>query len=445
MKRYEKYKSTGIEWLGDIPEHWEVKRIKNICDYISRGITPTYVEESSFKAINQGTFSKGFFDYENAKFTTNSDKRALAKKEDILLASTGGGVLGKTFYIEDINGYFFADSHVTTLRVNKKQLISKYLYYFFSINYDLINGVLAKGSTNQTELQRDQLMNFHWCTPTITEQTTITNYLDTKTTAIDLKIELLTAKADKYKALRRSLINETVCRGLNPNVPLKDSGIEWIGRIPEHWEVKRMKDIGFLFSGLAGKAGDDFNQDENENNRDFIPFTNIFNNDTINPNVMGKVVVFENEKQNKVRKDDLFFLMSSEDYDGLGKSSLLTVDLKETYLNSFCKGFRITKKQVFPAFLNYQLQSDTFRKVMQIEGKGFTRLNLKSEKVTNFNVFIPKTTTEQVNIVDYLDEKTTQIDTILTNIGEQINKLTQLRKTLINDVVTGKIKVTEDE
>ena len=93
-----------------------------------------------------------------------------------------------------------------------------------------------------------------------------------------------------------------------------------------------MKDIGFLFSGLAGKAGDDFNQDENENNRDFIPFTNIFNNDTINPNVMGKVVVFENEKQNKVRKDDLFFLMSSEDYDGLGKSSLLTVDLKETFV-----------------------------------------------------------------------------------------------------------------
>jgi type I restriction enzyme S subunit len=204
-----------------------------------------------------------------------------------------------------------------------------------------------------------------------------------------------------------------------------------------------MKDIGFLFSGLSGKAGDDFNQDENENNRDFIPFTNIFNNDTINPNIMGTVVIFENEKQNKVKKNDLFFLMSSEDYDGLGKSSLLTVDIKDTYLNSFCKGFRIRKKHVFPAFLNYQLQSDSFRKVMQIEGKGFTRLNLKSEKVTDFNVFIPNSTDEQKNIVDYLDEKTTQIDTILTNIGEQINKLTQLRKTLINDVVTGKIKVTE--
>jgi type I restriction enzyme S subunit len=274
-------------------------------------------------------------------------------------------------------------------------------------------------------------------------QTAIAAYLDTITTAIDRKIELLTAKAEKYKALRRSLINETVCRGLNPDAPMKDSGIEWIGMIPEHWCEYRMKDLGFLYSGLSGKAGDDFNQDENDNNCDFIPFTNIFNNDTINPDIMGKVVVLENEKQNKVKKNDLFFLMSSEDYDGLGKSSLLTVDLKNTYLNSFCKGFRVVRKSVLPAFLNYQLQSESFRKIMQVEGKGFTRMNLKMEKVNDFAVFIPNKIDEQVAIVKYLNEKTTQIDTILTNIGEQINKLAQLRKTLINDVVTGKIKVTD--
>ena len=443
MKQYNTYKPSGIEWLGEIPEHWEVQRVKNICEYVSRGITPNYVEDSPFRVINQGTFSKGFFDFENAKYTTNSDKRALAKSNDILIASTGGGVLGKTYFIEEIEDLFYTDSHVTTVRVNRKNLTSKYLYYFFSINYELINGLFAKGSTNQTELQKDQLLNFHWSVPTLSEQTAIATYLDTKTAAIDRKIELLTAKADKYKALRRSLINETVCRGLNPNAPLKDSGIEWIGMIPEHWVAYRMKDLGFLYSGLSGKAGDDFNQDENENNCDFIPFTNIFNNDTINPDIMGKVVVFENEKQNKVKKDDLFFLMSSEDYDGLGKSSLLAINLKNTYLNSFCKGYRITKKNVFPSFLNYLLQSDTFRKVMQIEGKGFTRLNLKSEKVTDFKVFIPYTVEEQQTIVEYLDTKTTQINTILTNISEQIGKLTQLRKTLINDVVTGKIKVTE--
>jgi type I restriction enzyme, S subunit len=315
-------------------------------------------------------------------------------------------------------------------------------YWIYSNTFQSNLKTFATGSTVLgIKGSRIRLLNI--ILPTLKEQNKIANYIDIKSSAIDYKIELLTVKAYKYKALHRSLINETVCRGLNPNTTMKDSGIEWIGMMPEHWKMYRMKDIGFLFSGLSGKAGDDFNQDENENNRDFIPFTNIFNNDTINPNVMGTVVIFENEKQNKVKKDDLFFLMSSEDYDGLGKSSLLTVDLKETYLNSFCKGFRITKKFVLPAFLNYQLQSDTFRKILQIEGKGFTRLNLKIEKVTDLNVFIPDSIFEQNEIVSYINEKTTQIDTILTNISGQINKLTQLRKTLINDVVTGKIKVTD--
>ena len=93
--------------------------------------------------------------------------------------------------------------------------------------------------------------------------------------------------------------------------------------------------------------------------------------------------------------------------------------------------------------MNYQLQSESFRKIMQIEGKGFTRMNLKMEKVNDFTIYIPNTIEEQNEIVKYLNEKNTQIDTILTNISEQITKLTQLRKTLINDVVTGKIKVTE--
>lgn len=426
MKRYQTYKPSGIEWLGEIPEDWEVRRLKDISivatgsrnteDKLDDGKYPFFVRSQTVEYIDTYSFNG----------------------EAILTAGDGVGV-AKVFH--HYIGKF--ETHQRVYRIsNFPKCNGRFLFYFLMENvYKEVLKFNVKSTVDS--LRMPMFLQFPVLLPTKSAQTAIANYLDTKTAAIDRKIELLTAKADKYKALRRSLINKTVCRGLNPNAPLKDSGIEWIGMIPEHWEVKRVKDIGFLFSGLSGKAGDDFNQDENENNRDFIPFTNIFNNDTINPNVMGKVVLFENEKQNRVKKDDLFFLMSSEDYDGLGKSSLLTVDLKETYLNSFCKGFRITKKEVFPAFLNYQLQSDTFRKVMQIEGKGFTRLNLKMEKINDFIVFIPNTVEEQQSIVDYLNDKNAQIDTILTKINEQITKLTQLRKTLINDVVTGKIKVTE--
>lgn len=438
MKRYEKYKPSAIEWLGDIPAHWEVKRVKDIFQQINDSSSDikenTYVPLENIESF-YGRLIKRTSN-ENGEITT------LFKKGDILLNKLRP-YLAKVL-LADFDGGVSGEVIVYRINTKYRSKINNGYYFYRFLSQEFISKI--NSITDGVKMPRsnpNKIFALDIQFPTQSEQTAIANYLDTKTAAIDRKIELLTAKANKYKALRRSLINETVCRGLNPNAPLKDSGIEWIGMIPEHWVAYRMKDLGFLYSGLSGKAGDDFNQDENENNCDFIPFTNIFNNDTINPDIMGKVVVFENEKQNKVKKDDLFFLMSSEDYDGLGKSSLLAINLKNTYLNSFCKGYRITKKNVFPSFLNYQLQSDTFRKVMQIEGKGFTRLNLKSEKVTDFKVFIPYTVEEQQTIVEYLDTKTTQIYTILTNISEQIGKLTQLRKTLINDVVTGKIKVTE--
>lgn len=457
MKRYEKYKPSGIEWLGEIPEHWEVCRIKNTLKAIYGGGTPSTeildywngnIPWVSAKDMKSDKIAKSE-DYVTEIAIKNSASRLIKPNKVLFVARSG--ILKHTLPVA-INIVPVAINQDLKALDPKSKINTEYLFYSLKgLSLSILMECNKVGATvDSVEIQ--EFLKFNITIPSLSEQTAIANYLNTKTAAIDRKIELLTAKADKYKALRRSLINETVCRGLPASegftpsetlIKMKDSGIEWIGMIPEHWEEYRMKDLGFLYSGLSGKAGDDFNQDENENNCDFIPFTNIFNNDTINPDVMGKVVVFENEKQNRVKKNDLFFLMSSEDYDGLGKSSLLSVDLKNTYLNSFCKGFRVTKKYIMPAFLNYQLQSDTFRKIMQIEGKGFTRLNLKMEKVNDFTVYIPNTIEEQAAIVKYLNEKNTQIDTILTNISNQINKLTQLRKTLINDVVTGKIKVTE--
>lgn len=219
---------------------------------------------------------------------------------------------------------------------------------------------------------------------------------------------------------------------------------EYLFSVNANWNRYRLKDLGFLYSGLSGKAGDDFNQDDNPHNKGFIPFTNIANNTYLKINHLSSVVVYENEKQNKVRKGDLFFLMSSEGYEDIGKTAVLAEDIPDTYLNSFCKGYRVTNKNCEPYFLNYLLLSDNYRKSLIIEGKGFTRINLKMEKVTDFFVYLPPTKEEQTSIINYLDEKTQKIDAIISNIGKQIDTLKELRKTLINDVVTGKIKVTNN-
>lgn len=425
MRRYEKYKLSGVEWLGEIPVHWDVKRVKEIANYISRGVTPNYVENGFCKVINQATFSKGFFDRENAKFTSNCDKKALTKLNDILIASTGGGVLGKTFFIDKVLGEFYTDSHVTTIRANNKFLISKYLYYFFSINYDLINALLAKGSTNQTELQRDQLLNFKWCLPSLPEQTAIVNYLDTKTEAIDQKIELLTAKTAKYNALRRSLINETVCRGLKPNALLKDSGIEWIGKIPAHWEVKRFKEMARTVKGKNLDLSDTYFDKSLPNlSLDFLR----------NDSITFDTFCYTTDKNQRVTTNDMIII-----WDGAGVGEILKG--KDGFLSSTIAKIVVDNKKYDKNFLYHLRFSIEYVLKMIPAGMGIPHLN--PQVLNSFDCPCPPLI-EQLEIAQYLDNQTSQIDTILSNISNQIGKLTQLRKTLINDVVTGKIKVTED-
>lgn len=216
----------------------------------------------------------------------------------------------------------------------------------------------------------------------------------------------------------------------------KDSGIEWIGEIPEHWESIRLKYIGYLYGGLAGKSANDFNQESNFNNKPFIPFTNICNNKIIDPNQLQQVVIEENEQQNQVAQGDLFFMMSSENFDDVGKSSILLDDLGETYLNSFCKGFRFTKDKYYPPFVNYQLLSKAYRSLVLTEANGYTRINLKIDKINDIPLKTPPTLDEQIAIANYLDKKTAEIDELIKQKEELLLLFEEEKTAIINHAVT---------
>ena len=203
-------KDSGVQWIGEVPEHWEVCKIKNICTSVNRGCTPNYVENGTYYAMNQATFSKGFLDYRSLKFTTENRKSAQVLKQDILLASTGGGILGKVFYYNEESDLFYADSHVTILRVDKRTNDSRYLFYNLAIKYDLINALLAKGATNQTELQRDLLKNHYIQCPPLAEQRAIADWLDAKCADIDATIALKEQKQEKLKEYKKTIIFEYV-------------------------------------------------------------------------------------------------------------------------------------------------------------------------------------------------------------------------------------------
>lgn len=152
----------------------------------------------------------------------------------------------------------------------------------------------------------------------------------------------------------------------------KESDVTWLTEIPKHWSEKKMRFIGYLYGGLSGKSAKDFNQMNNVNNKKYIPFTNIANNLVIDPENLDTVVITDDENQNLVKKGDLFFLMSSENYEDIGKTAILRHHVTNIYLNSFCKGFRITDMSICPSFMNYQLNSKIFRYNLLIEANGFT-------------------------------------------------------------------------
>lgn len=205
-----KMKDSGIEWIGEVPEHWEVKRMKDICDYISRGSTPDYVDEDYQKVMNQGTFSKGWIDESNIRYTKVGKSGAHIKKGDLLMASTGGGVLGKILYFDSIDENYYADSHVTIMRNSKGINSMKFLFYHFSLRFDEINATMTKGSTNQTELQRYELLSHKVAIPPLHEQHAIATYLDDKCAKIDTIVSNFGKQISRYADLKRSLIDEVI-------------------------------------------------------------------------------------------------------------------------------------------------------------------------------------------------------------------------------------------
>ena len=411
-------------------------RIKEICDYVSRGATPDYVDESPYKVMNQATFSKGWLDESNVRYTSREVKEAQIRKGDLLMASTGGGVLGKVFYYDSDDSYFYADSHVSILRNSKAKHLMKYLYYIFSIKYEEINATMVKGSTNQTELQRNYLLAYEIGIPSLSAQQRIVNYLDEILAKIDERIAVLEMQQDAYARLKKSIINQTVTRGLNPNVLLKDSGIKWIGLIPEHWERFRLKDLGIMYGGLTGKSGDDFRCDDETKTKPYVPFTNVLNNTIVDNDNFHYVVMGENEQQNQVKTNDLLFLMSSEDYESIAKSAVVVGNPGEVYLNSFCRGLRITNRNCYAPFINYQLNSEKYRDALRFEARGFTRINIKIDRVASQFVSLPPFS-EQQAIAIYLDDKCAKIDAAIENIRKQIDASKRLKRALINEVITG--------
>ena len=397
-------------------------RLKEICDYISRGTTPDYVDESPYKVMNQATFSKGWLDESNLRYTSKNVREAQIKKGDLLMASTGGGVLGKVFFFDSDDTSFYADSHVSILRNSKGKSLMKYLYYVFSIKYDEINATMVKGSTNQTELQRNYLLAYELDMPPLSKQQRIVDYLDEKLGNIDARIAVLEKQQDAYARLKKSVIYHTVTRGLNSNVSLKDSGVDWIGMIPEHWELRRFKSI-FTECKSITQTGE-------ENLLSVSEYYGVARR--IDKMEDGE---YESRANSLIgykvcKKNDLVINIMLAWKRGLGFSNFDGI-VSPAY--AVYRG-----KNIVPHYFHYLMRTDMYVTEYKRNSKGIidSRLRMYTDRFNNIMSIFPPIP-EQQTIADYLDEKCSKIDAAIENIGKQINALKRLKRALINEVVIG--------
>ncbi|WP_010181392.1 restriction endonuclease subunit S [Aquimarina agarilytica] len=421
LKTYNKYKDSGIDWLGEIPAHWNVKRIKDAITKIGSGVTPkggseTYVDEGIPLIRSQNVYNDGLR-LDNVSFITKEvhDKMRNSQLQpfDILINITGASI-GRTCIFPKTLKTANINQHIIYLRVKKKK-VDFFSYYLKSNTIQEYIMNIQAGSSKEA-LNMSQILNMGLPFPVLEEQTQIANYLDTKTTAIDKKIKLLQQKIKYYKAYRKTLINEAVTKGLDKSVKLKDSSITWMGEIPEHWEVKRVKDI---FSISRGRA---IAKTELKDNGSYP----VYSSQTKNKGVLGYIDTFD-------FNTDLLTWTT----DGVNAG---TVFIREGKFNctNIC-GTLIPKRhpKLSLEYMAFAVQESTQHN-KRIDTNG---AKIMSNEMAVITVVFPPFE-EQIEIANYIKAKTKGISSVLKNIELQISTLKELRKTLIDEVVTGKIKVT---
>ncbi|STP12964.1 type I restriction enzyme subunit S [Helicobacter mustelae] len=437
------YKECGIAWLGQIPQHWEAVRLKYVAKQIIGGGTPdtsnplywSDADDNAYLWVSIEDITKSSFIKNTKRYITEkgiqSSSTKLIPPFSILYSIYAS--LGKIAYSDR---YLTTNQAILAIQV-RDALFYKFLFYSLCATTD--NIISSSSMTTQNNISLSTVQNLKIPLPPLEEQKAIARFLDEKCAQIDSLIKKKQKLITLLIEQKQVLISEVVTKGLDPKAPLKDSTIPWLGEIPQHWEVKRLRYIGNIFGGLTGKTAKDFDKESQPNFEPYIPFTNVCKNTVIDSNKMEYVFIDSLECQSKVTKGDIIFLQSSETFEDVGKSAIY-LDDQDVYLNTFCKGFRATTEN--PIFLNYLISSLNYKRYFLSVCSGFTRINLRQEHFLDMPLTLPPLE-EQKAIARFLDKRVGEMEAIITKTKEQIKLFKEYKNTLITEATCGRMEIKE--
>lgn len=428
--RYDKYKDSGVEWIGEIPEHWEIRKLKNIF-LLSTGTTPKEFDKISEEdnLINWYT-PADILDGCNDLF--NSQRKLSEKvicENNISLFPIGtllyvgiGASAGKIGYANE-NGY--SNQQITGLI--PLECYSRFYFYYLSVLKDKIrdNAFFTTLPIINNVYLGQELIPY----PLSSEQQSIATYLDQKCGEIDELITLQEKMITKLQSYKQSVITEAVTKGLDKNVPLKDSGVEWIGEIPEHWGSRRIKTFSLVKRGASPRPIDDPKYFDENGEFAWVRIADV--------SASGKYLECTTQKLSKLGSS-----LSVKRYPGDIFISIAGTVGKPIITNIKCcihDGFvyfpnmkGISVEYLYYVFLSGQPYLGL--------GKMGTQLNLNTETIGNIYIPYPNIV-EQTKIVYFLCQKCGEIDELISIKQQKIEKLKEYKKSLIFECVTGKRKV----
>ena len=424
--RYDKYKDSGIAWIGEIPEHWELRKGKNLFklrnskgnnNAILLAATQKYgmIPQSQVEGVVQ------------VKQNTDLNTFKTVHKNDyvISLRSFQGGF--------EMSEYEGVCSPAYQVFYSTKPCCNYFFKYMFK-SYGFVSQINAftLGIREGKNIQYEDFSLMKLPLPTIQEQQSIATYLDQKCSEIDELITLQEKMITKLQSYKQSVITEAVTKGLNKNVPLKDSGIEWIGEIPEHWICTVFKK--FLSEPMQYGANEPA-EECNYNDPRYIRITDIKDDGTLRDDTF-KSLPLEKAKEYMLTKGDLLFARSGAT---VGKTFLYKEDYAACFAGYLIKA-RCNKNELLPNFIFYYTLSNAYQNWKNSIFIQSTIQNIGADKYSVMPIIAPPLS-EQQSIANYLDQKCSEIDELISIKQQKIEKLKDYKKSLIFECVTGKRKV----
>lgn len=435
-----KMRGSGVEWIGEIPEHWEVRKFSQVISIQEGQVDPSIEPYKSMILIapNHIESKTGILLYTETAEEQGADSGKYLCREGDVVYSKISPYLAKVV-ISPCDSLCSGDMY--PMRCDQNILENEFLYWLLLSDSYTRWAVLESMRVVIPRLNRETMSGYRIPVPPYETQKQIADFLDKETTRIDTLISKKQTQIELLQEKRQSIITQSVTKGLNPNGKMKDSGVEWIGEIPEHWESIKLKYISTkVNSGKTPRGGSESYQDtgvmliRSQN----VYFDGLRLNDVV---FIDKDTDQEMSNSRVLPRDVLLNITGAS----IGRSYYVPQGFPSSNVNQHVCIIRPNHRKVITEYLWLCMASSVIQKIIFSNEKGTSREGITFEQIKNFDIPLPRTIEEQSQIAERILSEIDRNDRTISKIQSSIDLLTEYRSSLITHAVSGQIDITQYE